>query len=90
MKFSAAALLAISNGIVAMPWSGRSNSAEEINLRIEVSQSPVKHTEVIPSKLDICWLLCAQESIKCPENWCPSQQGECWTCCRSTGGDFGL
>ncbi|KAH7141420.1 hypothetical protein B0J13DRAFT_637095, partial [Dactylonectria estremocensis] len=69
LRFSAATLLTIATGIVAMPWSSKSTSNEEITLRIKVSQSPAKLKGVLPSKLDICWLLCAQESIECPENW---------------------
>ncbi|KAH7142836.1 hypothetical protein B0J13DRAFT_623432 [Dactylonectria estremocensis] len=49
-----------------MPYTGKSTSNEEITLRIEVSLPPTQYKNVFPSELDICWLLCAQESINAP------------------------
>ncbi|KAK7416689.1 hypothetical protein QQX98_005015 [Neonectria punicea] len=93
MKFSTATLLALANGIVAMPWAGSSGkSNEEITLRIKVSQSPMHQHHEVPaiSKHDICWLICASEAPDCPEGWYSSKQGDCWTCCRSTDDNYGL
>ncbi|KPM39344.1 hypothetical protein AK830_g7198 [Neonectria ditissima] len=92
MKFSTATLLTLANGIVAMPWSvSPGNSKDEVTLHIKVSHSGVKHQKV--SNLfsqDICWMLCASESLECPEGWTAKQMGDCWTCCRDVGDDYGL
>ncbi|RSL51322.1 hypothetical protein CEP53_008490 [Fusarium sp. AF-6] len=87
MKFSTAAIFGLATGVIAMPWSANSRgSNEEITLHVKVSDYSARSPL---AKHDICWLLCASDKIRCPEGWYPSQQGECWTCCRSTE-DLGL
>ncbi|KAF5624505.1 hypothetical protein F52700_9674 [Fusarium sp. NRRL 52700] len=77
MKYSAIALLALAQGIVAIPsllgQIKQSQSkvlmpGQDISLSIKLSQvhkdkAHTKHNE------DICWLLCASEEIQCPDGW---------------------
>ncbi|KAF2137439.1 uncharacterized protein K452DRAFT_302014 [Aplosporella prunicola CBS 121167] len=33
----------------------------------------------------ICWAICANKDIKCPEGWDATGFGECYTCCKTVG-----
>ncbi|KAL6362041.1 hypothetical protein LRP88_05524 [Fusarium phalaenopsidis] len=72
MKFSAVALLTLAHGIFAMPQiSYKTNEMAKRSAQLQ--------------NQDICLLVCWFEKPDCPESWYANQQGECWTCCRSTG-----
>ncbi|KAG8672725.1 hypothetical protein FPOAC1_006011 [Fusarium poae] len=92
MKYSTATVLILAQGIVAAPsllskLSRQNNkvvhqsSGEDITLSIKVSQSPMKGDLAHSMNYDICWLLCADHEITCPEKWSSKQLGDCWTCC---------
>ncbi|KAG4293084.1 hypothetical protein FPRO06_12572 [Fusarium proliferatum] len=87
MKYSAVALLALAQGIVAIPsLLGQIKQSQskalvpdqEIShsLSIKLSQIPMHRDMPHTKKENVCWLLCASEEIQCPDEW-----GECWTCC---------
>ncbi|KAF5008239.1 hypothetical protein FDECE_5475 [Fusarium decemcellulare] len=74
MKFATATLLALANGIVAMPWSGKTVRAnDEITIHVKVDghshKTPMTHQSPLTDKYDICWLLCASDEIQCPKGW---------------------
>ncbi|CVL09918.1 uncharacterized protein FPRN_13476 [Fusarium proliferatum] len=90
MKYSAVALLALAQGIVAIPsLLGQIKQSQskalvpdqEISLSIKLSQIPMHRDMPHTKKENVCWLLCASEEIQCPDEWYSSHQGECWTCC---------
>ncbi|KAI1045986.1 hypothetical protein LB505_013866, partial [Fusarium chuoi] len=79
MKYSAVAILALAQGIVAIPsLLGQLKQSEskvqvpdqDISLSIKLSQIPM-HRDKPHTKLvyPICWLVCAPEEIPCREGW---------------------
>ncbi|CAM1501391.1 Fc.00g105530.m01.CDS01 [Cosmosporella sp. VM-42] len=98
MKFSSAAILALANGIAAMPWTSQSakhevsNTNEDITLHIKVSQNSMGHGAAVhgaiqPSTFDICLRVCWPETPTCPDGWYSNNMGTtddpCWTCCKA-------
>ncbi|KAJ4009519.1 hypothetical protein NW752_009109 [Fusarium irregulare] len=91
MKFSIVSTILLAQGIASMPWSSsKVKTTEDITLHIQVSQDQsgnpahAQHNGLINhANHDICWLVCWNTEPQCPEGWYSSQQGECWTCCRS-------
>ncbi|KAK0650971.1 hypothetical protein DIS24_g6296 [Lasiodiplodia hormozganensis] len=49
--------------------------------------SPRRQMPFDDDKPQICWAICANESIQCPEGWESQEFGECWTCCRGISDD---
>ncbi|XEV02718.1 hypothetical protein FSHL1_008005 [Fusarium sambucinum] len=95
MKCSTVTVLVLVPGIVAAPSllsklsrpnakASHASSGDDITLSIKLSQSPMKSALYHAVHYDICWLLCANEEIQCPDNWYSKQEGDCWTCCRSS------
>ncbi|KAG7404802.1 hypothetical protein Forpe1208_v014928 [Fusarium oxysporum f. sp. rapae] len=89
MKYSAVTLLALTQGIVAVPsllgqikqsQSKVLTPDQDISLSIKLSQVPMQREKPHAKQTDICWLLCASEEIQCPEGWSSSQQvrSPCW------------
>ncbi|PNP74554.1 hypothetical protein FNYG_12177 [Fusarium nygamai] len=83
MKYSAIALLALAQGIVAIPsllGQIKQNQAkvlvpdQDISLSIKLSQVPMHMDKPHTKQNDICWLLCASDEIQCPDGWYSSQQ----------------
>ncbi|KAF5589297.1 hypothetical protein FPANT_6340 [Fusarium pseudoanthophilum] len=78
MKYSAVALLALAQGIVAIPsLLGQIKQSQskvlvpdqDISLSIKLSQVPMHRDKPHTKQQDICWLLCASEEIECPDEW---------------------
>ncbi|KAF5623953.1 uncharacterized protein FTJAE_10500 [Fusarium tjaetaba] len=76
MKYSAVALLALAQGIVAIPsLLGQIKQSQskvlvpdqDISLSIKLSQVPMHRDKPQTKQHDICWLLCASEEIECPD-----------------------
>ncbi|RKK99361.1 hypothetical protein BFJ68_g13237 [Fusarium oxysporum] len=76
MKYSAVAILSLAQGIVAAPSflekiKGSKPKAlstdQDISLSIKFSQVPMQREEHQAVKSEICWLLCADKDIYCPE-----------------------
>ncbi|KAF5026512.1 hypothetical protein F66182_1372 [Fusarium sp. NRRL 66182] len=91
MKYSTVAIVALAQGIVAMPWSVAqhdhseskfTSTNEDITLSVKVSQSPLRKGTPTANSFAICWLLCASEQVRCPDGWYAKQMGDCWTCCK--------
>ncbi|KAF4958313.1 hypothetical protein FGADI_2479 [Fusarium gaditjirri] len=88
MKYSAVTLLALAQGIVAVPsllsqikqsQSKVLTPDQDISLSIKLSQVPMQIEKPHAKQSDICWLLCASEEIECPEKWFSSHQVR-WPC----------
>ncbi|KAF5569453.1 hypothetical protein FPHYL_1981 [Fusarium phyllophilum] len=78
MKYSAIALLALAQGIVAIPsLLGQIKQSQSkvlvpdqgLSLSIKLSQIPMHKEKLHTKKTDICWLLCAEEEFQCPDGW---------------------
>ncbi|KAF4445351.1 hypothetical protein F53441_10900 [Fusarium austroafricanum] len=87
MKFSAVAVLAFAQGIVAIPsllgqLKHGHTTDEDITLSIKVSQAPMRKEDFYQKSPQICWLLCASEEIHCPEGLVSHEEDGCWTCCK--------
>ncbi|KAF5670114.1 hypothetical protein FCIRC_9022 [Fusarium circinatum] len=78
MKYSVIALLALAQGIVAIPsLLGQIKQSQskvlvpdqDISLSIKLSQVPMHRDKPHVKPNDICWLLCASDEIQCPDGW---------------------
>ncbi|KAF4436692.1 hypothetical protein FACUT_6287 [Fusarium acutatum] len=78
MKYSVVALLALAQGIVAIPSllgqikQSRSKVLvpdQDISLSIKLSQVPMHKDKPHTKQNDLCWLLCASEEIQCLDGW---------------------
>ncbi|KAF7546543.1 hypothetical protein G7Z17_g8349 [Cylindrodendrum hubeiense] len=80
MKFSTATMLALVNGIAAMPWSlagtskhaGALTTDEEITLHIKIAQTTKQKDVTHPS--EICWKACFFVEPSCPDGWFASNK----------------
>ncbi|KAG5782385.1 hypothetical protein H9Q73_003943 [Fusarium xylarioides] len=82
MKYSVIALVALAQGIVAIPsLLGQIKQSQskalvpdqDISLSIKLSQVPMHRDKPHTKQTDICWLLCASEEIECPDGTPPNR-----------------
>ncbi|PMD32343.1 hypothetical protein L207DRAFT_590634 [Hyaloscypha variabilis F] len=60
---------------------GKTLALPELDVSISVTVGQAQ--EITLNNQNICFMICLPEEPTCPEGWYASEQGQCWTCCKT-------
>ncbi|KAL0957879.1 hypothetical protein HGRIS_000063 [Hohenbuehelia grisea] len=77
----------VAAALSALPTAHSRPSSFDNQVAMQSSHGRLDLSGVSPNAFGIfstqvCWRICAQEELRCPNGLEPKKFGPCWTCCR--------